>query len=598
MIKFDYFGPVEMQQATSDMNLYNNLCQAVKKMAENQNHDNFVGSIAAAYNYLNQYCLYELDYVTIENNNAYGDSLVPYYLKPACIAISDKTGYDHFSSLMGIVGAGSVAMNGRYIADLGNNWLEPVLTYLLFLAPSGSRKSFFINLLKQPIEETLKMQQETFDKKAAKEADCAKLIKDELKASRRRDAKKLRSECGLLSDSFDLDSFVSEIKELWSSYHPHIKKQDEISEQLRPLLFMDKTTDLGLMRLMQGHKSLAILDQDSFIISELSKQSGNKRLINLLLKSYDNESISYSNYHKSNDIMIDKPSLNIMTAFQTDRAVDFFRRKQNIASGLVGRFSPLFANPNAFILNSHSNQDQIKSNLQEFGDLLSNIFLANSRATMKQQQNYVLSDEAKHLLLNFAEDCRNAAQTSLKFISTFVLKNVGRAVRLACVLSHLHNPDKLFVSSVEMKYAINICLELQRHAAHASGPAGIISINAAQKIEEWFKCSKTALFDYRQAKQCLNSQKYSPEIVANALNLLCCQHHVICIPGLKRSVNYLAHSILVDPINLPPEYRYQFRAFAVPKRHIQPVTVSNLLPPGCALNADGKQVLFFENEPY
>jgi hypothetical protein len=267
MYHFDYLKPVNIQKHMSDINLYNNLCQAISKMIANRNHDNYVQAIAGAKNYLGQFFVSNLDIISFDNRPNNGGSVVPDSLQNICTAISDITGYDHFSCLMGMLGATSIAMNGKYFVQADENWIEPVHNYILLLASSGGRKSAFIEQFRSPIDEALQSDQEKFDAEILNEIKLAVLKKSTLEGSLKEDIKKLKKECRLPSGKRNFNSLLQEIEALKNEYDPHINEQTAIARQKRPFLFVDQTTALGFMKLMKENGSLAVLDHDPYIIS-------------------------------------------------------------------------------------------------------------------------------------------------------------------------------------------------------------------------------------------------------------------------------------------------------------------------------------------
>jgi hypothetical protein len=274
-------------------------------------------------------------------------------------------------------------------------------------------------------------------------------------------------------------------------------------------------------------------------------------------------------------MVIDSPSLNILAAYQTESVAGFFMNKRNVVSGLVGRFSPVFADPNAYVINGYPDKQFIRDCLGLFKKLIQLILSRN--AIINGRKMFGIASDAKQKLLEFSNLSKQIAGTSHDSCRSFILKNAGRAVRLACTISILSKDVKETISLKDMEAAINICDILMNHANFASGPNGLVSVEAAKKIETNFKASNTHLFDYRTAKQWLNSNKYSPESVVAALNYLCLHHHISCIPGEKGAPIFVTHPSLVDSCYFPTEYQYQYQTF-IPCRTIHPVSMNDLMP--------------------
>jgi hypothetical protein len=97
------------------------------------------------------------------------------------------------------------------------------------------------------------------------------------------------------------------------------------------------------------------------------------------------------------------------------------------------------------------------------------------------------------------------------------------------------------------------------------------------KIEEWYTSRKIALFNDSEAKQHLNSDNYKGETVESALKLLCLQYHLVQIPGLNRTDDYLVHPWIVHPSNLPEQFKVNFQTLLMQQFNIAPVPVYDLM---------------------
>jgi hypothetical protein len=194
-----------------------------------------------------------------------------------------------------------------------------------------------------------------------------------------------------------------------------------------------------------------------------------------------------------------------------------------------------------------------------------------------------VSDQAKQMALTFRQENLFDSNT-YKYKKSFLNKLHGNACRIAYVLSLLENQNSNIINDIHMNQAINITKELFPHAEYATNPAGLKSVEAAIKLEEWFRTNQIPLFDYTKAKQALNSE-FKDDTVRSALKLLCLNGYIAQIPGQKRTVDYVVHPSIVHPSNLPLEYQYKFQTLIQPGQYVSPVSYQEVsaLDPGYSL---------------
>ncbi|MDR1297973.1 MAG: DUF3987 domain-containing protein [Deltaproteobacteria bacterium] len=100
----------------------------------------------------------------------------------------------------------SVAMNGKYYVDLGEHWNEAIVLYQLFIAPSGSKKSAFIDLHKKPLFQMSKRFQSSYDNDASLSPALARERINVLKQSKGIQFKELDKTCRFPSGNPDYNS--------------------------------------------------------------------------------------------------------------------------------------------------------------------------------------------------------------------------------------------------------------------------------------------------------------------------------------------------------------------------------------------------------
>jgi hypothetical protein len=263
-------------------------------------------------------------------------------------------------------------LNGKFIVKVDEQWNEPVLLYQLFIAPSGQLKSSFINMFKEPLSRELQVMQNVFDEEIYDIKPISKLVLNSLQQSLTNETKNLAKKCRNHHDKLDIASLVSNVKEIYKEHIPYITEQEKLLNKIRPELFVEFSTELGLFNKMKDHGCLAICEPESFFIEKLNGKKGNDLLLQMLLKSYGDKSISYDKYH--NNVTIENPRLNIMSGTQPETAVSFFNCERNINSGLLGRFFPIFINPNAFLINDNQYKDTFTNYRIYFNDAIQRIF--------------------------------------------------------------------------------------------------------------------------------------------------------------------------------------------------------------------------------
>jgi hypothetical protein len=567
-----------LRSLTQDMNAFNNFCQAYERMIQMKNHDNYVLCINKAHAFLSQYIVRgaDIDLISFDKTPGYWDAIIPESLSQFCIDNSATLGYDRFSSLMGCLGIISVALNGKYFVDLGENWIEPIVLYQLFIAPSGSRKSSFIDLHKEPLREMLKNLQYAFDNDSSLNPALAKDKIKALKQSQNMSIKVLQKNCRFPSGNPDYNSLLAGIEKINDGLEPYLKALNNILERIRPELFVEYSTERGMLFKLAQYGCLAIVDPESNLVHTLNKGSGNEMITNLLLKAYGDSMFTYDKYNQST--VIENPRLNIMAGTQPATVSGFFSSKRNIDTGLIGRFIPIFVTLNYNYRNDNYEREQIneKFNKANFSTFLQRILIQSLR--MNKATGIPITESARKLALNFrsANECLSSVN---KHMSSFLHKLHGLACRIAGILSLIDPYNHNYcVDERHMQQAIQIANELVPHEDFATNPCGLMSIEASKKIEGWYCGYNRVIFDYREAKQALNS-KYDRETVQSALKLLCYKFHIVSIPGLKKTETYVVHPGIVNPCHLPQEYQYTYCSL-IQQQFLLPPLKHNLLLPG------------------
>jgi hypothetical protein len=188
-----------------------------------------------------------------------------------------------------------------------------------------------------------------------------------------------------------------------------------------------------------------------------------------------------------------------MIATQSESLIDFFNCKRNISSGLIGRMIPIFINPEAYQITDNYDISSFKERL------------VMKYVCYSQRNSAIIIEptkEAKQLAVEYDSMNRALAHTN-KFMDSYLNKHAGRACRIAAILKVLDpTPSGNDLNEKYLRDAINISQLLVDHGYFAMNPVGFRCIEAAMKIEEWYRSRNIALFNYSEAKQHLNSLNY------------------------------------------------------------------------------------------
>jgi hypothetical protein len=207
----------------------------------------YVNQIHQAIGYLNHVIHYNIDDLLIDNGNNNYQNTIPNYLYSYVYSIADNTEYDFLSILMWLLSIFSISLNGKYVVRCDNTWIEQIGLYLLLMAKSGSRKSSFIDTIKNLLVITNK----NFNK------NCEYDIKN--KKNNLNDRKELiKARESINTDiinegktgkfNFDIDKLNTLKKQNDEQFNEEIKKIDDLLSVKRSDLFIDNFTRIGLLK--------------------------------------------------------------------------------------------------------------------------------------------------------------------------------------------------------------------------------------------------------------------------------------------------------------------------------------------------------------
>jgi hypothetical protein len=531
---------IEMHEALKDVNFYNSVNGALNQFHINHAKPMIIPRVRC-------------DYDAKTND-------LPNELRRYITAFSDSTGYDHLSSLMGILGMTSIACNGKFIADINSRWHEQIALYILFLADSGSRKSMFIDMLKSPLKELLDHEYNTFSSKKQMFSSQISFEKEMLQKTLKSRVKQLSSNITFETDE-EVQLYISEMRKTSSIFRNEIDSRIEFLNSKPSTLFANNLTGIGLAKLLaDNNEYIAVCEPEGDLIDKLTTKNIDENLMNIALRAITGEGYSYIS--TKNNITLQHPVMNIMVATQPQNAIKFLLHKILITKGLVPKCIAISINPYRYQLNDPS--------LKEYTDIYRlkySEFIVKLYKSSRELQSIVKIPFEKE-----AEEKANSIQlpeNAHDNIKAYISKFRGTVSRIASLISIYHNFSEnncfsdLIVTSKHMDMAINIGKYLFHHAdsiLNTDNPYGYKSQETAKEIIECVKHNSWHYFTKRMFGQGrhLTNQNLLP-----ALDLLEQYHWIIKIPGPNRAPAYVVNPLVFPEQDRPTLYTTPYPSFAV-----------------------------------
>jgi hypothetical protein len=152
-MSIDEYTKTSLQKETKKIKAITNNLNAKQELEKMLYDINFRALVYQESWQLGQYPPKELEIPFLDyGNDPYG-YLVPDYLSPYVTSISDFTGYDHLSVLMGIIDIIAIATNGKLTAQVNSNWNGQLSLYSFFIGESGTFKTPFFSMLRNPLDQ-------------------------------------------------------------------------------------------------------------------------------------------------------------------------------------------------------------------------------------------------------------------------------------------------------------------------------------------------------------------------------------------------------------------------------------------------------------
>lgn len=436
--------------------------------------------------------------------------------------IAKITGWLNFPILLAILGNLNSAMWGRYQVQIRQEWLEPVILYLLLMAPSGKNKSLVYRLLTQVIEN---YQQQLLDKYSTEvNAVCnlRRVMQQAKNVAQTAAIKAALREARNDASGVDLHHFFNTIRE--SAEEMAFAADTEIEQLVPPFLLADGFTEKKLLRRMAacgGGQSIIQPEVATFIAHIKNPRFDPK----ILLKSYGMENftdstVPYGDQHLQN------PFLTMLLYGQPGIAAPIYSSQRLIDSGFTARIAPFFS--------MHANEPSttpeqiVSNNLRNYEQKITVMLKRNFTQIMKRDISTIqLSPEARREIELYHRELKETVLPSCSDgLESFVEKLAGTATRIAGVLHawQCDEPEQYYMSQQTALAGIAIARVILPHARYAFSTSGFRAFTDAQKILKWVKRHQQAAFTSKDIAQ--YSGVRTNEKIHPALDLLE-QHNIL-----------------------------------------------------------------------
>lgn len=411
--------------------------------------------------------------------------------------MSNTTSHPDFSIVLLAISCINIAMRGRYVVRLDDNWVEPSTLYILILAASGLKKSQLLDIGISPHKEFEEKLVSSFFSQRHRQREYASVMKKGVERLRREIIKDAFAESWQHPDG--CRDFFRRIADK-SNELAEVAKEFETSGISRPGLFIDSCTDKSLIRTMSergGGHAIAQAEGEKLI----AQMKDPRFDLNVFLKGHTME--SYSHTTANDDIHIKNPFLNILMVVQPYIAARLYESERFADVGLTPRFLPFFVSS----LDTEYNLEHTTAR--------SDLSIYENKITAMLERNYTQDsdrkiheitvtadayEEIKKFEKEIAENCIERAPGHMK---AFLRKFHGTAIRIASTI-HAWNygaPEKNPISKKEVLAGISIAQKIGPHAEYALNPSGLCAHENAQKILAWVRRHRHLRFNSRDAAQ-------------------------------------------------------------------------------------------------
>lgn len=319
----------------------------------------------------------------------------------------------------------STSLQGRFNVNIKSGWNEPLNLFCAIIASPSERKSPVVNLLRKPIIEFEKEENERLKPQITK----SRLTKEALEAKKAKLIKK---------DTVNLDELSNELLNFKEIKPVKIFADDVTSEKLTSLL-------------SENNNVMSVISCEGGIFETMAgKYSQNNINIDVFLKGYSGDTLKVDRVNRDSEI-IENPRLGMLLAIQPIILEEIIRNQQFSGRGLLARF--LYCFPSSLVGKRKFKTNDVSKALQEQYD---NIVKRGLRIEIGKEKTIYFNDEAKETLENFYNEIESKSATEYESIADWCGKLLGNTSRIAGILALINNVETNTISSKDVENAILI----------------------------------------------------------------------------------------------------------------------------------------------
>jgi hypothetical protein len=423
--------------------------------------------------------------------------------------VGSHSEFDSTPILLQLIGCISIALCGRYVVQVDEEWFEAGCQYTVAAAESGARKSTVIGTLKRPFDqyfEKLNMAHEAQSAKFKQDNRYAETLKRRVVSFLISSHLKSSSEEGIYFG--DPNKALSDIQNTVDGMG-HLVEGTKPKFSTAPQILLSTVSRVAAADEMSKHgEMLNVLEAEgTFFEGEIANRSTHP---GLYLKAYDRERYDYLSKNVGK-ILLQKPAMSIVTFVQPDVLMKFYSNKNLKTRGLNARFLPFFASkPSTWSRQRYTPPSPKPGAIRAYNAKITEMLERN----YTQDKNRVIrtvsvTPEAYELVKAYEQEMKPyVASPEYLHMSSFLAKAHGAVVRLALCVHAWNNPEpeQLPITREEMEAAISLMDVIVEHANIAFAPERSQACLDAQEILGWIRrCDWTDTIPVFQAHEAMNA---------------------------------------------------------------------------------------------
>lgn len=389
--------------------------------------------------------------------------------------MAHATGLQYLGVTLATLGATLIAVRGRVWVRINKNWREFAVTMHLQSAPSGFRKTQFVEILQRPFK--IYMKQKNLAHSTSRKADEEKnsmttqfataLCKGRIKAVV---SEKLE---GSLPDLSEIDAIINDCLE----EKAHIMSLKRYVPYDCCLLVNKCSPPKALELLKENGGCLGCITDEADMLTStlLNPQHG---IPSLVLHGHTGQYFSEQNCRKA--MTFQQIALPMVHIVQPHEMALLYSNSRKIEQGLVARFVPFFYD---------TSEEPVEMDEGAFNDYFSVISRLLEKFYSQDCQvepfEICLSEQGEKVIYEFGEIVKRDIRPKMPVSGhPYCDKSCGLAARLAFAIHAWNNVDPLDgnITAEEVKQACDIVYETFHHALHAYSPTGLRAYPGAVRI--------------------------------------------------------------------------------------------------------------------